>query len=181
MKLIFSLDEADDEHQPASIFKLFKDHEGKYDGYDYLMLATWYLQCARDELQDYIRGRTQDVPYRALADIEKGAEKIIYAWLLLKGHKPDASYLATFLQHAQEPIRTLAYSPISRFFYLQIQLTTHPEALDEMGWRTDWTDEETRETVANALSELGLAIAHVREIAFQASGRRPKNVTNRQK
>jgi hypothetical protein len=175
MKLIFSLDGANEGCQPTSVFKLFSDHAGKYDGYDYLMTATWYLQCARDELQDYLRGRTQEVPFRACADIEKGAEQIVYAWLLLKGHKPDASYLATFLQHAQEPIRSLAYRPISRFFYLHIQLTTHPETLDEMGWRTDWTEEETRETIASALAELGLAIAHVRELAFQTSGKRPKD------
>ena len=180
MKLIFSLDEADNERQPFSIFKLFSDHSGKYDGYDYLMTATWYLQCARDELQDYLRGHTQDVPFHTFADIEKGAEQIIYAWLKFKGLKTSWPYLETFLQHAQGPIRPYASGPLFGLYYLRIQLTTHPDELDEMGWRTDWTDEETRERVASVLSKLALAIAHVREMAFQASGRRPKNLTHRQ-
>jgi uroporphyrinogen-III synthase len=46
--------------------------------------------------------------------------------------------------------------------HLRVQLETSEEELEAMGWRTDWTEADTREELLEALRELGVLVGRLR-------------------
>lgn len=61
-----------------------------------------------------------------------------------------------------EDITRCVQRVLSRLFYLRVQLETSEEELEAMGWRTDWTEADTREELIEALRELGVLVGGLR-------------------
>ena len=78
--------------------------------------------------------------------------------------------LSTFLESSRgewpapvsEDVARCAQRVLSRLFYLRVQLETSEEELEAMGWRTDWTEADTREELLEALRELGVLVGRLR-------------------
>lgn len=97
----------------------------------------------------------------ACEEIESAAYFAMGFWLhvhQVTSENPRLSDLHIFLEHASEPVRGWLSKPYLNVFYLKIQLESGPNTLEEMGWRTDWTEEETRARLHEALTNLNQGI-----------------------
>ena len=99
----------------------------------------------------------------ACEEIESAAYFAMGFWLhvhQVTSANPRLSDLFIFLESASEPVRGWLSDPYLSVFYLRTQLATHPDTLEEMGWgwRTAWTEEETRARLHEALTKLNQGI-----------------------